>query len=229
MQNHFFLIYLLKISFCLLKQVKSALPNDRKSVQINHQLDATLFQFIILTFIYSSTCFGRFPAHHRFPARPRTQHDYYHNTKVKPEAATAVTGLLMMDGKTSESCWAVNKRQDNKLKNCYIWLVIYLNCTMMHGLTNLKFKDRKSVVTERSLHLFHSEWSQLEMSENTLVQKHSIFILKTNSSSRINVLLHLKQGEPPWRFLTLRWLMSYIYGAPILDVSRSHTTTQHSR
>ena len=29
--------------------------------------------------------------------------------------------------------------------------------------------------------------------------------------------------------LTLRLLMSYIYGSPILDVSRSHTTTQHSR
>ena len=29
--------------------------------------------------------------------------------------------------------------------------------------------------------------------------------------------------------LTLRLLMSYIYGAPILDVSKSHTTTQHSR
>jgi len=29
--------------------------------------------------------------------------------------------------------------------------------------------------------------------------------------------------------LTFRLLMSYIYGAPILDVSRSHTTTQHSR
>jgi len=31
--------------------------------------------------------------------------------------------------------------------------------------------------------------------------------------------------------LTLRLLMSYIYiyGTPILDVSRSHTTTQHSR
>ena len=29
--------------------------------------------------------------------------------------------------------------------------------------------------------------------------------------------------------LTLRRLMSYIYGAPSLDVSRSHTTTQHSR
>jgi len=31
------------------------------------------------------------------------------------------------------------------------------------------------------------------------------------------------------RSITLRRLMSYIYGAPILDVSRSHTTTQHSR
>jgi len=32
-----------------------------------------------------------------------------------------------------------------------------------------------------------------------------------------------------FKLLTLRLLMSYIYGAPILDVSRSHTTTQHSR
>ena len=32
-----------------------------------------------------------------------------------------------------------------------------------------------------------------------------------------------------WVLLTLRRLRSYIYGAPILDVSRSHTTTQHSR
>jgi len=31
------------------------------------------------------------------------------------------------------------------------------------------------------------------------------------------------------KLLTFRRLMPYIYGAPILDVSRSHTTTQHSR
>ena len=31
------------------------------------------------------------------------------------------------------------------------------------------------------------------------------------------------------KLLTFRRLMSYIYGAPILDVFRSHTTTQHSR
>jgi hypothetical protein len=61
------------------------------------------------------------------PARPRTQHDCQHDTKVIPEAATAVIELLMMGGKTPETCWSVNKHQDNKLKNCCIRLVIYLN------------------------------------------------------------------------------------------------------
>jgi hypothetical protein len=37
------------------------------------------------------------------PARPQTQHDYHHDTKEKPEAATAVTELLMMGGKTPET------------------------------------------------------------------------------------------------------------------------------
>ena len=86
-------------------------------------------QFIILTFIYGSTCFGRSPAHHQElnncnsslwfyrwsmvvavllvvvgPAPPRTQHGYHHNTKVKPEAATAVIELLMMGGRKPETC-----------------------------------------------------------------------------------------------------------------------------
>jgi hypothetical protein len=68
-----------------------------------------------------------------------TARRYHHDTKVKPEAATAVIEFLMMGGKTPETCSTVNKRQDNKLKNCCIGLVIYLNCTMMHGLSKLKF------------------------------------------------------------------------------------------
>jgi hypothetical protein len=35
------------------------------TIQINHQLDATIFPVFCLTFIYSSTCFGRPHAHHR--------------------------------------------------------------------------------------------------------------------------------------------------------------------
>jgi uncharacterized membrane protein YhaH (DUF805 family) len=103
-----------------------------RTIQINHQPHATIFQFIILTFIYSSTCFGHFPVHRQElkdfsgslwfyflivvtvvlcswsgslqPVRPRTQHDYHHDTKVKPEAATAVIELLMMSGKRPETC-----------------------------------------------------------------------------------------------------------------------------
>jgi hypothetical protein len=77
-------------------------------IQINHQPDAIILQFIILTFVYSSTCFRRFPSHHQElndcsgslwfylciavsgavfvvgtagrTARPRTQHGYHHDT-----------------------------------------------------------------------------------------------------------------------------------------------------
>jgi hypothetical protein len=37
-------------------------------------------------------------------ARTGTQHGYHHDTKVKPEAATAVIVLLMMGGTTPETC-----------------------------------------------------------------------------------------------------------------------------
>ena len=95
-------------------------------IQINHQPDAKIFQFIILTFIYSSTCFARSPAHHQERNDCSSSLWFYH--LVKPEATTAVIALLMMGGETPETCWAVNKRQDNKLENGCIWLVIYLNC-----------------------------------------------------------------------------------------------------
>jgi len=60
-------------------------------------------------------------------------------------------------------------------------------------------------------------------------------ILEAVSSSAARAHAMLRWQGPPYHFLkwcwylTLRRLMSYIYGAPILDVSRSHTTTQHSR
>jgi len=89
-------------------------------------------------------------------ARPRKRHDYHHDTKVKPEAATAVVELLMMGGRTPETCWAVNKRQNNKLESCCIRLVIYLNCTMMYGLTKLKFlKIQTHIHNIEYLLIFH--------------------------------------------------------------------------
>jgi hypothetical protein len=47
---------------------------------------------------------GVFPPWSGRPARPRTQNDYHHDMKVKPEAATAVIELLMMGWKMPETC-----------------------------------------------------------------------------------------------------------------------------
>jgi len=55
---------------------------------------------------------------------------------------------------------------------------------------------------------------------------HLLLITSSHIWKLLRCLLHAHQET---FILTLRRLMSYIYGAPILDVSRSHTTTQHSR
>jgi hypothetical protein len=76
----------------------------------------------------------------------QTQHVYHQDTKVKPEAATAVIEFLMMGGKTPETRLAVNKRQDNKLENCCIWLVINFNNLHNYFLHNF-FNRMKLKVT----------------------------------------------------------------------------------
>ena len=53
------------------------------------------------------------------------QHRYHNAPTVKPEAATAVVELLMVGMRTPETCWAVNKRQDNKLEKL-LYLVVDL-------------------------------------------------------------------------------------------------------
>jgi hypothetical protein len=49
----------LNVKFKVCKSVR------HRTIQTNHQSDATVFQFMILMFVYSSTCFGRFPAPHQ--------------------------------------------------------------------------------------------------------------------------------------------------------------------
>ena len=78
--------------------------------QINHEPNATIFQFIILTFIYSSTCFGRFPPIIRssMTAVAASGLPSYRGDScavyVVGRATTAVVELLMMGGKTPETC-----------------------------------------------------------------------------------------------------------------------------
>jgi len=64
----------------------------------------------------------------------------------KPQAAATVDGLLMMGKGMPEICWAVNKRQDNKLENYCIWLVIYLNWMIDVCFHNLFYLFQISVI-----------------------------------------------------------------------------------
>jgi hypothetical protein len=88
-----------------------------RTVQINHQPAAKIFQFIILSFVYSSTCFGRFPAHHQELDECSGSLWFYLRIVVTvvlcswsgrpagwPQADTATIELLMMGGKTPETC-----------------------------------------------------------------------------------------------------------------------------
>jgi len=114
---------------------------NSKYIPINHQPDATTFRFIILTFIYSSKCFGRSPPIIRSSM-----------TAVKASGFTFVSWwqpccVRGRVGPTTNTA-RLSPRYEDKTRgcfriinwkiNCCIWLVIYLNCTMMHGLTNLK-------------------------------------------------------------------------------------------
>ena len=70
---------------------------------------------------------------------------------------------------------------------------------------------------------FHARSSQ----EPSVCHQLTLLYALTNNVSEL--LDHSLSFYTGLSCLTLRRLMSYIYGAPILDVSRSHTTTQHSR
>jgi len=88
-------------------------------------------------FMCSSTCFGRPHAHHQelnncssrlwfyrwsvvvavlFVVVGPVMHCYHHTPMVKSQAATAVVEILMTGVRTPETCWAVHKRQVNKLE-----------------------------------------------------------------------------------------------------------------
>jgi len=90
-----------------------------------------------------------------------------------------------------------------------------------NGWWNVKQHDSYSKIVIE-LRVFDICWKDGIMNVKFYVVYIRMFKIIEESKVRKMTLCHLG-------CLTLRRLMSYIYGAPILDVSRSHTTTQHSR
>jgi len=103
--------------------------------------------------------------------------------------------------------------QMNKKKSFFPSLTIILFVKFrLSNLVVLFFKQGISVVLEYAINTLNPELNLICYLLALLGAHHFLHV------RRIRV-----------KILTVRRLMSYIYGAPILDVSRSHTTTQHSR
>jgi len=101
---------------------------------------------------------------------------------------------------------------------------------------NCSDNNRCYLLNSRACSLQYFTATQVNVGEGTPVfwipQSTDAGCPKPNTTAHVYNILNLEYIEPYLGFiigLTLRLLMSYIYGAPILDVSRSHTTTQHSR
>ena len=100
-----------------------------------------------------------------------------------------------------------------------IIIIIIIMCAQLH------FNIRK----ETGMKLNKHRYDRVPKSDGTSYEV-KVTILRNQQYKLTELLLTImSDNEKGTCMLTLRRLMSYIYGAPILDVSRSHTTTQHSR
>jgi len=94
--------------------------------------------------------------------------------------------------------------------------IVHINCRIVHLVLNKFFSTQKfGFIFYDSLYPINPLNPELNPMCSLLALLAAHHFLRI---SRIRV-----------KSLTFRRLMSYIYGAPILDVSRSHTMAQHSR
>ena len=135
-----------------------------------------------------------------------------------------ISGFYPKLSKRMENCWNVTMLLHNIRKNraiCrsnYWWNKLHSELTQRCTVKSTDRAHGRNV--EKSW-----KYQLLATYFNIRIHPES-FTKKISTLSHPELLLVTKITSVR---LTLRWLMSYIYVAPILDVSRSHTTTQHSR
>jgi len=110
--------------------------------------------------------------------------------------------------------WSSNARQVRQCRHlnhtCRLRTVFGLLCCQLYWTAFSRTK--KWILTDRNI-------------TDQILQSYS----HTHASEEADISPQSDSDKDDITPLTLRLLMSYIHGAPILDVSRSHTTTHHSR
>jgi len=127
-----------------------------------------------------------------------------------------VLNCILCPLNASKGMWDnYNLRQEITLENLFVLFIFCQPADNFDG--NGNGTPVITVYNIRLLLVFYTfQWSNMFSGTN--------YIWKSGAACNNNDHHHHHH-----HVLTLRRLMSYIYGAPILDVSRSHTTTQHSR
>jgi len=147
-----------------------------------------------------------------------------------------------------EACWHVSRlelharsRVVSRVTEVWIWAMEFNVksplISQLHALTSHELTWREESVSPalHSLFLLQSEalhWHEIEVRSFTRSEVINPLNPELNPICYLLALLahhFLHVSRIRVKSLTFRLLVSYIYGAPILDVSRSHTTTQHSR
>ena len=137
-------------------------------------------KFYYSIFIWSSTCFGRHTAHHQEPKTALATSGFSYvegcwtcswwtlsgtlclttstNYTSKTRGCQCSFRLLMMGGVLPETCWASYKYGIIKMwTHCCILLVFFfMNCTMMHASTNVKFNSCLSELLSSFCTLHHT-------------------------------------------------------------------------
>ena len=153
----------------------------------------------------------------------------------------------MIGKRMPETCWAVFEWRAINLGDCCIWLVDLFE--WVFSPFALHTVDKENFATRITFTYLWRIWKKNLQNVNllcwTALPAHKLRIAKGNVvkfsplNAELNPICYLLALLGAHHFLhvsririkslTLRQLMSYMYGAPILDVSRSHTTTHHSR
>jgi len=123
-------------------------------------------------------------------------------------------------------CVAICVRQTHELLHVYIYIYIYISSHRCHCYVTLPSSETNSnsvtfFVSESASNftVCDSGFNPLNLELNPIC-----YLLALLGAHHFLHVIRIRV-----KLLTFRLLISYIYGAPILDVSRSHATTQHSR
>ena len=144
--------------------------------------------------------------------------------------------ILFLGYKEQESNLILPEHDDDDDEQCnryaigQIWAMQHSNATIRNKTQRAPIHEEQNTRQHDTNNLLQGNLYQRELTRSQYKTVHNNpMCINTVTIYIQKIIQSVSLATEPGISLTFRRLMSYTYGAPILDVSRSHTTTQHSR